>query len=366
MTGAIRILAIEDDADTRANLRDILEMDGYQVELASRIRDALDRSDWPEYTAILLDRRLPDGSAEELLPKLVKLAPSAGIVVVTGHADFQGTVTALRLGVADYLLKPIDPETLLASVKRIARVRQADERAQQAERLAAIGEMMAVLIHESRNKFQLASASLDMLAWKLEGQTEELELIERVHKHQGCVSQLFEDVRSYAAPIQLDLTCVDITTVLLDAADQVRALNSSRSVRIDISGQDESGLPLRATIDKRRIEQVFRNLLENSVAACPDRVEIHIACALVEAQAEPVIEVHYRDNGPGLSADCRHHIFEPFYTTKAKGTGLGMAITRRIVEAHGGTIEVIASKDDPGAEFLVSLPVRNNSDSSPP
>lgn len=366
MTGAIRILVIEDDADTRANLRDILELDGYQVTLASRIRDVLDRSDWSEYTAIILDRRLPDGATEELLPKLVKLAPSAGIVVVTGHADFEGAVTAMRLGVADYLLKPIDPEALLASVNRIVRVRQADERAQEAACLAAIGDMMAVLVHESRNKFQLASVSLDMLAWKLEGQTEELELIERVHKHQGSVSQLFEDVRSYAAPIQLDRTFVDITAVLLDAADEVRAMNSSRGVRIDISGQDESGLPLRASIDERRIEQVFRNLLENSVAACPDRVEIHIACAIAETRGEPVIELHYRDNGPGLSADCRRHIFEPFYTTKTKGTGLGMAITRRIVEAHGGTIEVIVSQDDSGAEFLISLPVRNNSDSNPP
>ena len=86
MAEAIRILAIEDDADTSANLCDILELDGYVVEVASRVSDALNRSNWSEYTAILLDRRLPDGTAEELLPQLTELAPDAAVVVVTGHA----------------------------------------------------------------------------------------------------------------------------------------------------------------------------------------------------------------------------------------------------------------------------------------
>ena len=361
MSGSIRILAIEDDADTRANLRDILEMDGYEVEVASQISDALNRSDWAEYSAILLDRRLPDGTAEELLPKLTELAPDAAVVVVTGHADFEGTVTALRHGVSDYILKPIDPETLLASLQRIVRVRVAEERAQQAERLAAIGQMMTVLVHESRNAFQLASASLDMLAWNLEGQSEELQLIDRIRKHQDRVSRLFEDVRGYAAPIQLDRASVDITGVLRDSADQIRALHASRSVQIDITESAGSATSVRTNIDVFRLDQVFRNLMENSVAACTDSVEIGIKCAITQQDHKPIIEIRYSDNGPGLPKDCQRHIFEPFYTTKPKGTGLGMAITRRIVEAHGGTIEAIANEGQSGAEFRVTLPVGQDS-----
>lgn len=364
MSGAIRILVIEDDADTRENLRDILELDGYEVELASQISDALDRSNWSEYTAILLDRRLPDGTAEELLPKLSELAPGAAVVVVTGHADFEGTVTALQHGVSDYILKPIAPESLLASLQRIVRVRVAEERAQQAERLAAIGEMMTVLVHESRNAFQLAGASLDMLAWNLEGQSEELKLIDRVRKHQDRVSRLFEDVRGYAAPIQLDRSSVDISGVLRDSADQIRALHTSRNVRIDIAEPADSATRFKANIDVFRMDQVFRNLMENSVAACADSVEIGIECAIAQQEHEPMIEIRYSDNGPGLSNDCRRHIFEPFYTTKPKGTGLGMAITQRIVEAHGGTIEAIASEGQSGAEFRITLPVGQDSGTS--
>lgn len=366
MTGARRILAIEDDADTQANLRDILELDGYEVDVASRVSEALNRNNWSDYTAILLDRRLPDGTAEELLPRLVKLAPRAGVVVVTGYADFEGTISALRAGVSDYILKPIDPEALLASLQRIVRVREAEERAHQAERLAAIGEMMTVLVHESRNAFQLAGASLDMLAWDLEGQTKELELIARIRKHQDRVSRLFEDVRSYAAPIQLDRKFVDIISVLRDSTDQVRALHTSQSVRISITGDDDSETPLSANIDAFRMDQVFRNLLENSIAACSDPVVIGIECAITQWGSEPMIQVRYQDNGPGLSEDCRRRIFEPFYTTKPKGTGLGMSITRRIIEAHDGTIEAVASVEQAGAEFLITLPVERNSESSRP
>ncbi|NQV24241.1 MAG: response regulator [Rhodopirellula sp.] len=356
MSGTIRILAIEDDADTQANLRDILELDGYEVDVASRVSEALNRSDWSEYTAILLDRRLPDGTAEELLPRLVNLAPGAAVVVVTGHADFEGTIAALRFGVTDYLLKPIDPEALLASVQRIVRVRQSEERAQQAERLAAVGEMMTVLAHESRNAFQLAGVSLDMLEWNLEGQDEELKLLQRVRKYQAKVSRLFEDVQGYAAPMHLDRRTVDITVVLQDSADQVRMLHPSRSIRIDITGSTPNAEPFGVSVDVFRIEQVFRNLFENSVAACSESVEIGIACARADSDDENIIEMRYRDNGPGLSADCRRRIFEPFFTTKPKGTGLGMAITRRIIEAHGGSISAATPDGHSGAEFLIKLP----------
>ncbi|NQV23489.1 MAG: response regulator [Rhodopirellula sp.] len=356
-----RILAIEDDLDIQANLRDILELDGYEVDVAARISEVLKRRNWSDYTAILLDRQLPDGSAEELLPKLVELAPMAAVVIVTGHSDFEGAITALRYGVSDYILKPIDPESLRFSLQRIVRVREAEERAQQAERLAAIGEMMTVLAHESRNSFQLASLNLDMLDLQLEGNDEGHLLIERIHKCQDKVSRLFEDVRGYASPIHLDRTSISLITILHDTADQIRTLNLSRKLCINIAAVPERQPAPVVSIDVSRIEQVFRNLMENSIAACSDQVEIEIACTVTGMGQEAVIEVRYRDNGPGLSTECRRRIFEPFFTTKPKGTGLGMAISQRIVQAHGGSLKAIAPEEHFGAEFLITLPAGHDS-----
>src|SRR5207253_7131879 len=114
MTGfpPLGVLVIDDDADTRANLRDILELDDYRVETAGTIAAALRRQNWADFSAILLDRKLPDGDAEEVLPRLRQLAPEAAILIVTGYSDLNGAVTALRQGAADYILKPVNPDAL--------------------------------------------------------------------------------------------------------------------------------------------------------------------------------------------------------------------------------------------------------------
>src|SRR5438105_861948 len=125
MTSPLHVLVVDDDADTRSNLADILELDGYQVETAGGAAEALARDTWPLLSAIILDRKLPDGSAEELLPRLRELAPQAAVLVVTGYADVQGAVAAIRLGAADYLLKPIDADELRARLGRIAEHRRA-------------------------------------------------------------------------------------------------------------------------------------------------------------------------------------------------------------------------------------------------
>jgi signal transduction histidine kinase len=114
------VLVVDDDPDTRANLRDILELDGFRVEGAGTAAEALARTDWGRYGAVLLDRRLPDGTAEDLLPRLRTLAPDAAVVIITGSADVGATVAAFRLGAADYVFKPVNPDELRARLGRIA------------------------------------------------------------------------------------------------------------------------------------------------------------------------------------------------------------------------------------------------------
>src|SRR3954468_3927841 len=121
---SLHILVIEDDPDTRANLRDILELDDHRVESAGSAAEALTRDDWSSISAIILDRRLPDATADELLPRLRQASPGAAILIVTGYADLEGAISALRQGAADYILKPIEPDGLRARLKRIAEGRQ--------------------------------------------------------------------------------------------------------------------------------------------------------------------------------------------------------------------------------------------------
>lgn len=127
MAASVHILIVEDDADTAANLRDILELDGYQVSAAGSLQATFGRHDWNDIWAVITDRRLPDGNADAHLPRLKQLAPDAGVIVVTGYRDLEGAINCLRAGADDYILKPVNPDELLASLSRIVEHRRAKE-----------------------------------------------------------------------------------------------------------------------------------------------------------------------------------------------------------------------------------------------
>ncbi len=106
------ILVIEDDPDARANLRDILELDDHRVTTVGSAAEALKQADLGRFSAIILDRRLPDATAEQLMPKLKAAHPDAAVIVVTGYSDLQGAIAALRQGATDYILKPLNADVL--------------------------------------------------------------------------------------------------------------------------------------------------------------------------------------------------------------------------------------------------------------
>jgi signal transduction histidine kinase len=491
----MRVLVIDDDADTCANLRDILELDGCEVDTAATAAEALRRKNWPELSAVLLDRKLPDGTAEQLLPQLKRLAPQAAMLIITGHHDLEGAIAAIREGAADYLVKPVNADLIRSRVAGIIERRRAEdeihrlnrdmrlhldelrtllevvpigiamaddpecrkirinpalarllrlppsahgslitaipeeplykichhgrelppnslpmqvaaasgivvhaaelevvhpdgatthllaqaapllddqgkprgavgafldvtdhiraqERALQMERLAAIGQMMTGLAHESGNALARSRACLDMLTWEVQDRPESLGLIDRIQKAQDHLQQLYEEVRGYAAPLKLEREPADLGSIWRRAWDHLALRRQGRDTALN---ETVDGVDLQCAIDQFRLEQVFRNILENSLAACPGAVQIQVHCRPAELQGRPALRISIRDNGPGFTPVQRQRVFEPFFTTKTKGTGLGMPIAKRIIEAHGGTIAV-GDGPDPGAEIVLTLP----------
>ncbi len=355
----LSLLVVEDDPDTRGNLTDILEMDGYRVQAAETFAQALREARWDEYFAIVLDRKLPDGNSETFLPELRALAPLASVVIVTGYEDLTGAIAALRSGASDYLIKPVDAETLRNRLRQIADKRQtelalksANARMLQAERLAAIGQMMTALIHESRNALQRSEACLEMLSLNLQGQQDSLDLVARVQKAQKKLHDLFEEVRNYAAPIKLQRADHDLREILEETWENLLWSRQGRNIEFRLPSAGKSP---RCMVDSGRIEQVFRNIFENSLAACVDPVRIEVRWRRATLAGHPAWHVSVADNGPGMSPEQRQNIFEPFFTTKPTGTGLGMAISKRIIDEHDGVIAVSDTRTD-GTEIVITLP----------
>jgi signal transduction histidine kinase len=259
-------------------------------------------------------------------------------------------LAALRHGVADFILKPVCPEALKTRLDRIVELRQAQQRAAQAERLAVIGRMFTVLSHESRNILHQLRLNLTVLSKIIYEPAEALEQVAAGERAVKRLYQLYDDLRGYAAPIALNRGRHNLADILLDAWNSLHYLHKGRTVRLNKSSDG-----VYWVVDRLRLEQVFRNILENALAACFDPVEITWRLSAARLAGRPAIRITLRDNGPGLSTEQRRKIFDPFYTTKSNGTGLGLAICKRIIEAHGGEIAV-ESVPGQGAEFILTLP----------
>ncbi len=231
-------------------------------------------------------------------------------------------------------------------------LRQAQQQLIQSERLAAIGQMVTGLAHESRNALQRSRACLDMLSLDLESAPEQQDLVRRSRSALVELQTLYEEVRNYAAPIQLDRSPQSIQNLCDEAwgnlADQWRSLR----IRLVFRCQPYPDVQC----DRHRMVQVIRNIFENSLSVAPNDSKIFVDCSPIQRDDGPRVQVRITDQGPGLNEEQQSRVFEPFFTTKSKGTGLGMAISQRIVEAHGGRI-FVADTTSSGAAFVLELPI---------
>ena len=235
-------------------------------------------------------------------------------------------------------------------------LRQAQMQLIQSERLAAIGQMMTGIAHESRNALQRSRACLDMLDLDLESAPEQQDLVRRSRAAMVELQTLHDEVRNYAAPIQLDRSYQSIYKLCLEAWNHLEPIWRESNVKIAMHFESVTDV----FCDPNRLVQVFRNIFENSLAVAPNSSQIVVATKQVPRTSGLFIQVNITDQGPGLNEEQCNHLFEPFYTTKTKGTGLGMAICQRIITAHQGTIGVGNSDRSDlvptGATISIELP----------
>jgi signal transduction histidine kinase len=359
------VLIVEDDADARSNMQDILSLDGYQIATAAHCMPAIALVESQHFDAVIVDWRLPDGNGGDLIPIFKRKLPDSPVIVVTGLREFDTAVTALRIGAYDFLTKPINPDAmrgllgrLVERKKHLQEIALAEERMMANERLAAVGQMVAGLAHESRNAFQRSHACLAELSLDLQAMPDSLMLVQKVQKALDDVNCLLEEVRQYSAPINLERRECNLAELVQESWQQIEEAKTNPN-QVPISFDVDNAIPNSIYVDPRKLVQVFRNLLENAIFANEGSRPIDVTLKLARPKRRlsgAIISVAVSDNGQGVPENKREEIFTPFFTTKTKGTGLGLAICRRIVDAHHGEISVEDS-DSGGANFLVHLPL---------
>jgi two-component system sensor kinase FixL len=219
------------------------------------------------------------------------------------------------------------------------------------ERLAAVGQAVTMLAHEGRAALQSAGACIALLGRELPAGSEAARLAGRVGAAHERLARLFDDLRDFAGPLPLRKERCDLADCWREAWGQLALARAGRDAALMM---DTSAASPLCHADPFRMEQVFRNLFDNALAACPDPVRVVVRTSSARLHGRPALAVTVADNGPGLPREVRARAFEPFFTTKSRGTGLGLAVVRRVAEGHGGTAELI--HEPAGAVVRVTLP----------
>lgn len=231
-------------------------------------------------------------------------------------------------------------------------LREAEAAVRRSERLAALGQLTAGLAHELRNPLGTIRGSAEMLTKTLPDESETgRELAGYITTEVDRTNSLITRFLQFARPLHLRMRSTDLTAVVDDAIRQIERHNPAFDISIHRNYSPD--LP-RIPADAELLDRVVYNLLLNAAQATPPGGTI-----TVRTKALPdSVEIAVIDRGPGIAATNLESIFNPFFTTRADGVGLGLAIVSKIVDEHGGQIEA-DSQEGSGSTFRVFLPNRS-------
>ena len=237
-------------------------------------------------------------------------------------------------------------EVIRAQSEAIAATRA---RLAQSERLAALGQLAAAVAHEVRSPLAVIRSAAQGLAESLPRNDEESHrAYSFITAEIDRLGNVVDSLLAFARPLRVEARPVSVHQLFDRALLLAREELDGKALRVR---RDEPAALPEVRADGDLICQVLLGLLANAAEAAPSGGEV----ALAAAAADGTVEIVVADSGPGVPAELRARIFEPFFTTRPHGTGLGLAVARHIVEAHGGRIEV-GERTGGGARFTLRLP----------
>ena len=241
------------------------------------------------------------------------------------------------------------PNEILGIVRNITERKRAERRAIQTERLAALGQLAAALAHEMNNPLQATQSHLDLvLDFPLKWAEKERSL-QIIRQEIERLSDVTRRILNYARPQSAQCRLVSVAELVEQVLMLARKRLQQSKIQTIVDLQDVP--PVIAA--PGQLTQVFLNLVINAAEAMPDGGLLQIELCLSYEQ----IVVSFTNNGPSISPDALPHIFEPFYTTKPEGNGLGLWVSHSLIQQHAGSLTVKNLDNDQGVVFVVQLPL---------
>lgn len=229
-----------------------------------------------------------------------------------------------------------------------------EDRMRRMERYMGLGSIAAGLHHEIRNPLAALSLHVQLLEEQLDDSQvsdEVCQMLDVIKTEVTRIGGVLEGFRDFASVERLNISPVSVRDLIQHQIDLISPQARERAVTIQVEFRNE--LPERIEVDRVRLEQVLLNLLLNAMDAMPDGGDISVT---VFAEKESVI-IEVSDTGGGVPEDLRDRIFDPYFTTRSKGTGLGLALCDKIIRQHNGGLEFRSTPE--GTAFQLTLPYSN-------
>lgn len=230
-----------------------------------------------------------------------------------------------------------------------------ERRVRESERLAHIGQLTTSLAHEIRNPLSSVKMNIQILLKNVALNGNDKRRMEITATEIGRLERILAEMLDFARPLRLDPKRTSVNEVIKSCLEIMDA--KIREKGIKVLKKYGHGIPF-AWMDRDKIEQAIINVLLNSVEVLPVGGEIRIGTKK-ESRNGGLIRIDIADNGPGIRAEDVPYVFDPFFSNKKKGTGLGLSNTKKIVEAHGGTVSLRLEKPQ-GLHLCLRLPARKN------
>ncbi len=371
------LLIVDDEIRVLEVLAKTFESD-YRVIKATSGIQALEILRQDSAQVIITDERMPQMEGMAFLKKAREILPDSVNIILTAYSDLSVAMDAINSGIVyRYLVKPWDTEELRITIRQaferyelfrknktltqelldkntelqrnLVELRDTQDKLIRTEKLAVVGQLTASIGHELRNPLSRIKTAAALLKNEIDDPNSEItELLKIVDNEVMISTSIINDLLDFSRERKPNFKPHDFNSIIENTLSRLRFPDD-----IVLDKHLDATIP-KLQVDDGQIQQVLVNLILNSIQAIDDGGKIYITSGLKDGH----VEVTVKDTGCGISQENLEKIFEPLFTTKPKGIGLGMSIVKMLVERHGGSLH-IQSRVNIGTTVTLKFPITN-------